>query len=112
MAPSFVRVNLGGEGEVPGGINQQGPWALDPSWRSSQEGKTLQELQAEGHQFVIADNTHLPFADGSVDEVITNSVPIDITTHLGPGVQTSEVLRILKPGGQWIHDGTIRWVQP
>lgn len=106
-----LRVNLGGEGEVPGVINQQGPWALDPAWGSSRDGKTLQELQAAGHQFVIADNKHLPFASGSVDEVITNSVPIDVDTWLGPSVQSSEILRILKPGGKWTHDGLTRFTQ-
>jgi ubiquinone/menaquinone biosynthesis C-methylase UbiE len=109
---TVLRVNLGGEGEEPGVINQQGPWALDPAWRSSREGKTLAELQAEGHQFVIADNTQLPFADDSVDEVITNSVPIDRTTQLGPGVQSTEVQRILKPGGSWAHDGVTRYTKP
>jgi hypothetical protein len=112
MQSSPLRVNLGGEGEVPGVINQQGPWVLDPGWRSSKEGKTLQELVAEGHQFVIADNKRLPFASDSVDEVITNSVPIDVDTWLGPGVQSSEILRILKPGGRWTHDGVVRFIKP
>jgi hypothetical protein len=112
MAAVPLRVNLGGEGEVPGVLNQQGPWALDPLWHSSRDGKTLQDLQGEGHQFIIADNTHLPFADGSVDEVLTNSVPIDIVTWLGPGVQSSEIMRILKSGGSWVHDGAVRFIHP
>ena len=49
----MVRVNLGGEEEEPGVLNQQGPWVLDPNWRSSRDGKTLQELEADGHQFLI-----------------------------------------------------------
>jgi hypothetical protein len=105
-------VNLGGEGEIPGVLNQQGLWVLDPVWRSSRDGKTLQELQADGHQFVLADNTQLPFADESVDEVYTNSVPIDRVTHLGPGVQSSEILRILKKGSRWIRDGQVVYVKP
>lgn len=112
MAQPLVQVNLGGEGEVSGVLNQQGPWVLDPAWRSSRHGKTLQDLQAGGHQFVIADNTQLPSADGSVDEVFTNSVPIDSVTHLGPGVQSSEILRILKQGGRWIRDGLVAYVKP
>ena len=112
MASAPLRVNLGGEGEVPGVLNQQGPWVLDPNWRSSRDGKTLGQLLAEGHQFVIASNTRLPFADGSVDEVITNWVPIDITTYLGPGIQAQEVRRILKAGGRWIHNGTMVFIQP
>src|ERR1700730_4140420 len=98
---ALLRVNLGGEGEVPGVINQQGPWVLDPAWRSSRRGNSLPELQAQGHQFVISSNVRLPFGTASVDEVITNDVPIDVTTQLGPGVQTSEVWRILKSGGRW-----------
>jgi hypothetical protein len=107
-----TRVNLGGEGEVPGVLNQQGPWVLDPAWRSSRDSKTLGELLAEGHAFVIADNTQLPFADNSMEEVFTNFVPIDQTTQLGPGVQSSEIMRILKPGGRWIREGFIVYSKP
>ena len=105
-------INLGGEGEIPGVINQQGPWVLDPSWRSSRDGKTLQELVNEGHDFLICPNDRLPFLDNSVDVVYTNGVPIDRTTWLGPGVQSSEIHRILKTGGQWIKDGTLEWTKP
>lgn len=107
-----MRVNLGGEGEVPGVINQQGPWVLHPSWRSCRDGKTLGQLQAEGNRFVIADNRRLPFRTGSVAEVFTNSVPIDLRTHLGPGVQTREIRRILGPGGRWVDDGVVRLAVP
>jgi hypothetical protein len=112
MATQPLRVNLGGEGEVPGVINQQGPWILDPAWRSSRTGKTLTELLAQGHVFVIADNRYLPFPSDSLDEVITNFVPIDQVTHLGPGVQSSEIHRILKPGGFWINNGAIVYTKP
>lgn len=97
-------VNLGGEGEVPGAINVQGPWILEPGWRSSREGKTLKQLQSEGHLFVVSNNLKLPFATGALDEVVTNSVPVDMTTFLGPGVQTSEVGRIIAKGGVWRHN--------
>ncbi|XCN71144.1 MAG: RHS repeat-associated core domain-containing protein [Candidatus Electrothrix aestuarii] len=101
-----VRVNLGGEGEIPGVINQQGSWAANPSWKSSRGGKTVQQLQDEGHQFVISDNSQLPFKNGSVDEVITNSVPIDTPdTWLGPSIKSIEIRRILKDNGQWINNG-------
>jgi hypothetical protein len=107
------RVNLGGEGEVPGVLNQQGRWVvLHAGWRSSQMGQTFADLVRAGHEFLICDNTQLPLPDGCCDEVITNSVPIDWTTPFAPGVQTSEVQRILKPGGVWVHDGTIRWAKP
>jgi hypothetical protein len=109
---SVIRVNLGGEGEEPGALNQQPPFALLPSWRS-QLGKTVAELQAAGVSIIIAPNDHLPFADGSVDEVITNSVPIDTNVPgYGTGVQTSEIWRILKAGGRWVHDGTVMYAKP
>jgi hypothetical protein len=100
-------VNLGGEGEVPGAINVQGPWILDSNWVSSATGQSLGDLQAAGNQFVIVDNTALPFADNSVDTVITNNVPIDTDTWLGPSAQSSEINRILAPGGTWINNGVV-----
>jgi hypothetical protein len=84
--PPLIRVNLGGEGEEPGVMNQQPPFALGPTWFSWRNaGKTLRELEAAGIPFIIADNTKLPFADDSVDEVITNGVPLDRSTKDGPG---------------------------
>ena len=109
MSP--LRVNLGGEGEIPGTINQQPLFALRPSWRS-QGGQTVAELQAAGHVMVIADNRFLPFATDSVDEVITNNVPIDKWTGWGPGAQRSEIYRILKPGGQWFRDNVLEHTKP
>ena len=102
-----LKVNLGGEGEVPGAINVQGKWVLDADWLSSAAGQSLSELLAAGNQFVIAANTALPFADGSVDAAFTNNVPVDINTWLGPGVQTNEILRILAEGGIWINNGVV-----
>jgi RHS repeat-associated protein len=104
---SGIAVNLGGEGEVAGAINVQGPWALDLNFASSRTGQSLAELQAGGHQFVVASNTSLPFADQSVSTVITNNTPIDANTWLGPGVQSSEVNRILLGDGQWINNGSV-----
>lgn len=114
-APAVDAINLGGEGEISGVLNQQPPWALNPGWRSTtlgNPGKTIRQLEVEGHQFVIAPNDSLPFADESFDVVYTNGVPIDLTTHLGPGVQTSEIRRILKPCGIWIQDGRIGYRKP
>jgi hypothetical protein len=106
-------VNLGGEGEVPGAINQQPASALEPEWGASRTevaGKSLTELQALGEQYVVADNSALPFAATSIDQVITNSVPIDIDTPMGPGIQSSEIWRILKSGGTWIDNGVpVTW---
>jgi hypothetical protein len=108
-------INLGGEGEIPNVLNQQPQWALNPGWRSTtigNPGKTISELEAEGHQFVIAPNDRLPFADESVDVVYTNSVPIDVITWLGPGVQSSEIKRILSVGGIWIKNRRVCYRKP
>jgi hypothetical protein len=101
-------VNIGGGGEVAGAINVQIPAARNPGWgasRSEVAGKSLPQLAANGDVYVVAKNTNLPFASGSVDKVITNSVPVDVSTIMGPGVQSAEVWRILKPSGVWIHNG-------
>jgi hypothetical protein len=82
---------LGGEGEVPDVINQQRPSVLSPLWASSLTGVSLQQLAAQGHDFLICRNTHLPIHDDSVDVVITNSVPIDIVVFGEPGIQSSEI---------------------
>lgn len=103
-------VNLGGEGEIAGAINQQIPAALNAGWgasRSAVAGKSLAELRAMGDSYVVAENTALPFANGSIDRVVTNSVPIDVNTVMGPGVQSSEIWRILKSGGDWLHNGQV-----
>jgi prepilin-type processing-associated H-X9-DG protein len=100
MLIQYLVVNLGGEGEEPGVINQQGPWVLNPNWRCSRVGRTLQQLFADGHVFIICPNTPLPF-------------PVDTTTAwLGPGVQSSEIRRILKAGGEWFRDGVLEWTKP
>jgi hypothetical protein len=99
MSANSVVVNLGGEGEVVGPLNQQGRWVLDPGWLSRRGGQTLSRLRQLENQFVISTNVSLPFADQSVGTVVTNSVPIDTSTWLGPGIQSSEVWRILQPDG-------------
>lgn len=107
-----IHLNLGGEGELPNVINQQGSWALSPNWRSSRQGKTLQQLVNDGHVFLICPNAPLPYPDDTVDLVYTESVPIDMNSLLGPGVQSSEIRRILKSGGQWFRDGALEWTKP
>jgi hypothetical protein len=109
----MVHVNLGGEGEVPGVLNQNGPWIAEPGWVSSRKQLSLWELVSAGHQFLICENVNLPIPDASVDEVITNSIPkVDRVTHLGPTVQRSEIRRILKSGGRWIHNSRLRYMKP
>jgi hypothetical protein len=108
------RINLGGEGEVPGVLNQQGRWViLLPGWRASATGQTLEDLVRAGHTFLICDNTALDVPDDSCDEVITNNIPpVDSVTFLGPTVQTSEIRRILKSGGRWLHNGVVLFTKP
>ena len=110
---SLFRMNLGGEGEEPGVLNQQGPWVLHPTWRSSGTSQTLAELIAAGHVFLICANAAIALPDESVDEVITNSLPpFDDVTFLGPTVQSYEVRRILKSGGEWTDNGQTKYVKP
>lgn len=112
QSPPITTINLGGEGEVPDVVNQQRPAALSPTWGSCVAGDTLEQLALKGHAFLICENTKLPIQDESVDLVITNSVPIDIVVLGHPGVQSSEIKRILAFGGQWVHDGTVRFTKP
>jgi hypothetical protein len=108
-----LALNLGGEGEVPGVINQQRPRVLGPNWFRTLDRKTLAEVVAEGHDFLICPNEARPFPDGIVDIVYTNSVPIDTPDlGFGPGVQSSEIRRILKPGGVWVRDGVTYYTKP
>jgi hypothetical protein len=107
------RINLGGEGEIPGVLNQQGRWIVSLSgWRSSLTGETFEELVRAQHDFLIADNMALPLPDDAADEVITNNIPpVDSVTWLGPTVQSSEIRRILKSGGRWVHNGFVRYIK-
>jgi hypothetical protein len=108
----ITTINLGGEGKVPDVVNQQRPAALSSFWAASVTGETLEQLALKGHDFLICENTNLPSNDDSVDLVITNSVPIDTVSLGQPGVQSSEIRRILVSGGQWVHDGTVRFTKP
>jgi hypothetical protein len=108
----ITTINLGGEGEVPDVVNQQRPAALSSAWASCLAGETLEQLAQQGHDFLICENVALPINDESVELVITNSVPIDTITLGQPGVQSSEIKRILVSGGQWVHDGEVRFTKP
>jgi hypothetical protein len=111
MAVPTFRLNLGGEGEEPDVLNQQPEWVTSPlHW--VRVGPHLAPLIAGGEPFLFCRNTDLPFPDGAVDRVISNNVPIDISTWLGPGVQSSEVHRVLRSGGQWQHNGIILYTKP
>lgn len=108
----ITTINLGGEGEVPGVVNQQRPAALSAGWGSSMTGETIEQLALQGHDFLLCPNARLPLADESVEEVITNSVPVDLVILGESGVQSSEIYRILAPGGRWVHDGNVRYTKP
>jgi hypothetical protein len=102
-----LRLNLGGEGEEPDCINQQPPW-VDLSTPISRTGLPLRTLTQAGTPVLFCDNTALPFPDFTVDEIVTNSVPVDLgTTWLGPTLDSNEIKRVLKQGGAWYHDGVL-----
>jgi len=104
-------INLGGEGEIPGVLNQQPMGSAKANWMAGSK-KSLVELIADGHQFMICPNEALALPNGCVDVVYTNHVPVDKNSTLGLGVQTSEVERILKSGGEWIRDGVPFFKKP
>ena len=109
--PAETRLNLGGEGEEPNVINLQPEWLTRPnSWQAI--GGRIDSLIAAGHPFLFCQNTDLPFADSSVDFVFSNNVPVDQVTWLGPGVQSSEVYRVLRSGGSWQHNGAVSYIKP
>ncbi|HUR52637.1 MAG TPA: hypothetical protein VMZ71_00770 [Gemmataceae bacterium] len=53
MSTTSFAINLGGEGEIPGVINQLCPWVLTPGWITSQTRVTLAQLAAAGHVILI-----------------------------------------------------------
>lgn len=105
-------VNFAGEGEVPDALNQQPPFVLGPNWRS-QDRRTAAELVVAGIPMLICPNDAVPLPDNCADEVYVNNAPID-TSHpfYGPGVQSSEMRRILKPGGIEYRDGVPYYTKP
>jgi hypothetical protein len=110
-APTQIRLNLGGEGEEPDVINQQ-PERVPSPVHWSALGPHLAALVAGGQPFLFCRNGELPFPDGTIDYIFSNNVPIDIHTWLGPGVQSSEVYRVLRSGGEWQIDGIVVFTKP
>ncbi|RYZ66641.1 MAG: methyltransferase domain-containing protein, partial [Proteobacteria bacterium] len=61
----------------------------------------------EGLSHVLADVYHLPFADHSVDTVITPWLVDILPASLE--FAASEINRVLKPGGRWINSGSFNF---
>ncbi len=89
-----IVINLGGEGEIPGAIDVNHPIILDNQWRCSRNGLPLNEVR-QGCT-VVCCGDRLPFCDHCADKVVTNGVPIDIMTWMGPGYSSKEIKRIRK----------------
>ena len=101
-----LQINLGGEGEEPDCLNQQPFWLDLAVYVQSRTGISLQIVLNRGDQpYVFCDNRYLPFSSDYFNAVLTNGVPVDKITLWGPGVQSSEIRRVLRSGGEWIHDG-------
>ena len=109
---ALLRLNLGGEGEEPNCINQQPLWA-DLSNSISRTGQPLRSLLHARVPILFCDNTSLCFPDSTVDNVITNGVPVDQgNTWLGPSIPSAEIKRVLKPGGTWQDNGVLVYQKP
>lgn len=65
-----LEINIGGEGETFGVLNVNGIWLTHTDWRSSEAGKTLAQMEAEGHSFLLPTLHPLPFADASVGGIL------------------------------------------
>jgi hypothetical protein len=110
---SGFRVNLGGEGEIPDVLNQQPAWAVEATWRTSQlPARDLRDCVRGGLRVLLCPNDDIPLPDECADEILTNSVPIDIATWLGAGISSTEIRRILKRGGIWRHNGQLQLRKP
>ena len=110
-APTDICLNLGGEGEEKDAINQQPEWVATPSIWPTITPAFAQQI-GQGEAVLFCKNMQLPFPDASVDRIFTNSVPIDQRTWLGPGVQSSEVHRVLRKGGEWLVNGVLVYRKP
>ena len=111
-SPMPFIVNLGGEGEESGALNQQ------PGTRFSRDrqvvrnpDRTFGDQVDSGHDFLLCLNTCVSLPDGCADCILTNGVPVYphnetvSQTFLGPVVMQSEIARLLKSDGVWLDNG-------
>ena len=75
---SFV-VNLGGEGEVPGALNQQDAVCVEPFWHVARTRESFADAVRRGLRFLLCPNDALALPDGCADAVVSNGVPIGKT---------------------------------
>jgi RHS repeat-associated protein len=111
-------VNIGGEGEIANAINLQPRLALHRGHTFQRTGKNLAQHISQGDEFLIynAQKQVLPFRSNSVPEIHSNSVPIDKfggkPGGVFPAIKESEILRVLRPGAKWFHDGVLQLTKP
>lgn len=99
-----IRLNLGGEGEVPNAINIQPATIGGSSGEAVKNAKKIQE--SCGQPVVCATGDKLPFPDNSVDDIFLNNAPLNgVNGYFGPSFTTDEINRILKPDGNFYHNG-------
>lgn len=99
----ILRLNLGGEGEVPGCIQVNLRHVLDAGDRfiASRNGDPIGiKGILKGGPLVICDSDQLPFLPEVFDEIYANGVPIDTHTWLGPGYSSKEICRVCRHHSQ------------
>lgn len=105
-----MHLNLGGEGEVAGALNQQPYWAV--AGIVSRTGARMTTMIVSGVDVIFCENASIPLPDGIAARIETNGVPIDVVTVWGQGVQTSEIRRLLRSGGEWFDNGVLAYRKP
>jgi RHS repeat-associated protein len=94
-----VVVNIGGALEGPGNAIILQTGQIGGSTAVALENAAGIASQT-GQQVVIGSGDAIPFATGSVNQVIINNVPIGTGSgYFGPYIDPSEIVRILAPGG-------------
>jgi hypothetical protein len=96
-------INLGGEGEVAGVLNQQPAAAAGPHWKSV-SAQSLHELIQSGCDFLLCPNDALALPNGCADVVHTNNVPIDRPSILGDSAYLEVRWRLDSRRGSVLHE--------